>query len=709
MKNGTERYMVLAALFVALMVLLSTTLDGRAQEPTPENPNKESIPIEPHIIGGQDAEPGEWPWQVALVRRGRNIYSGQFCGGSLIHTSWVLTAAHCVNGLPAAEVDVVAGIQNLTNPEAGFQRLAVQQIIIHPAYNANTQDSDVALLKLAKPATLGPTAGGLLVQTVALASATAGNLAGETATVTGWGAIDTSPTTYIPELQEVTVPVITNNACRQQYGNIITANMLCAGYAQGGKDSCYGDSGGPLVVFRNGKWEQGGIVSWGIGCAVPGYPGVYTRVSRFADWVQGKIGDDSPPPSGEGYCQTPNLAIPDNNANGTAATMTINASGRLSDLDITLDVSHSFVGDLVFTLEHVNTGTRVTLVDRPQYPASSFGCRRDDIQATLDDEAGSPVENACATGVPTINGVFRPQEALSAFDNETLSGQWRLRAYDRTSSDTGVVNEWCLVPTTGQSPPPPPPPPAGDGTVYLSVSSKGNVQGVSYAPGDILAYDQATGAWSLYFDGSDVGIKRNLVGFVRQNNGHLLLTFLGKQNLPGLGNVPPQDIVRFVPTSLGENTAGSFHLYFDGSDVGLTTRAESVDALTLDASGNLLISTTGTASVGTLRTTHQDLLRFTPTQLGTNTAGSWSLYFDGSDEEITRNLWGAWVDGDSGDLYLSFDRPVKLNGNKMPVTAVIRCRPQSLGEDSRCDFSDYWNAAEHGLGNRKVDGIFLVP
>lgn len=114
------------------------------------------------------------------------------------------------------------------------------------------------------------------------------NLAGEVATVTGWGRTSEGGPSS-PDLLEVAVPVITNDACRHGYaedGIKITANMLCAGSPSGGKDSCQGDSGGPLSVrMGNGTWEQAGIVSFGVGCARPLKYGVYSRVSQYKSWI----------------------------------------------------------------------------------------------------------------------------------------------------------------------------------------------------------------------------------------------------------------------------------------------------------------------------------------------------------------------------------------------------------------------------------------
>lgn len=273
---------------LALLMLLGlyapsvTTVTAQEPTPTPEGSVR--------IVGGAPADPGEWPWQVALIGgSASDLYNGQFCGGSLISAQWVLTAAHCVVdnfGVQIAPVgvDIVAGIYNLSSPETGYQRRDITQIIIHPEYNYNTFNNDVALLRLASSVTLGGI-GATSTAAIPLVSPALGDLTGTGAWVTGWGNTESVPA-YPSQLYEVTVPIISNGQCSTSYGGAITPGMLCAGLPEGGKDSCQGDSGGPLAVYLNGQWQLAGVVSWGTGCADPGYYGVYARVSNFVSWIQ---------------------------------------------------------------------------------------------------------------------------------------------------------------------------------------------------------------------------------------------------------------------------------------------------------------------------------------------------------------------------------------------------------------------------------------
>ncbi|KAK3571127.1 hypothetical protein QTP86_001921 [Hemibagrus guttatus] len=158
--------------------------------------------------------------------------------------------------------------------EATEQRIWVEKVIPHPDYNDRTYDNDFMLIKLLQPAVFNQ-----YVQPIPLASSC--TVAGEECLVSGWGNQINTGVIYASVLQCLNLPVLSHSKCEGAYGSRVTNNMFCAGYLEGGKDSCQGDSGGPVVC--NGELK--GVVSWGDGCALPGFPGVYAEVCRYTDWV----------------------------------------------------------------------------------------------------------------------------------------------------------------------------------------------------------------------------------------------------------------------------------------------------------------------------------------------------------------------------------------------------------------------------------------
>ncbi|XP_053533028.1 uncharacterized protein LOC108277243 [Ictalurus punctatus] len=243
-------------------------------------------PLNTKIVGGENAAPGSWPWQISFQTSGSH-----FCGGSLINQNWVLSAAHCFQSFAADSITILLGMQSLEGTNANLQERSTSNIIIHQGYDQTTKDNDIALVQLSSSVTFND-----YVMPVCLAASSSSFPGGTNVWVTGWGRIGSSVDLPSPgTLQEVEVPIVSNSYCANRYGTgSITNNMMCAGFSQGGKDSCQGDSGGPLVVKVNGTWVQAGIVSFGNGCALPNFPGVYTRVSQYQDWINSKISSNQP-------------------------------------------------------------------------------------------------------------------------------------------------------------------------------------------------------------------------------------------------------------------------------------------------------------------------------------------------------------------------------------------------------------------------------
>lgn len=219
----------------------------------------------------------------------------------------------------------------------------------------------------------------------------------------------------------------------------------------------------------------------------------------------------------------------------------------------------------------------------------------------------------------------------------------------------------------------------------------------------------------MYMDGSDVGLSgsgaRDVDAFHMMGDGSILLSFAGATTIPDVGSVDDSDIVRFVPTSLGTSTAGTYEMYFDGSDVELTTNGEDIDAVAVLANGDIIISTRGNATITSVsrRARDEDLLRFVPTSLGANTSGSWSLYFDGSDVGLTassEDIHGTWVAG-NGDIYLTTTGVFAVAGAGGDGADVLLCVPASTGNNTSCSFNLFWDGSANGYGGEVMDGMAI--
>ncbi|XP_037782937.1 trypsin-1-like [Penaeus monodon] len=245
---------------------------------------RNSVPdVITRIVGGSPAETHEFPWQVSLQWR-YNWYTYHICGASVIDQNWIITAAHCTHQFTPKELLVVAGDHLLKEKEGSEQSRYIERIVEHENYNANTQENDIALIKLSSPLELD----GMTVSPTCLPPPMA-NFTGD-CVVTGWGKLREGGKSA-DLLQKVIVPIISDTDCENSYRVIgytgpVVDSMMCAGHEFGGKDACQGDSGGPFACRgADNRYYLAGIVSWGIGCARPNVPGVYTEVSRYINWI----------------------------------------------------------------------------------------------------------------------------------------------------------------------------------------------------------------------------------------------------------------------------------------------------------------------------------------------------------------------------------------------------------------------------------------
>ncbi|KAF3812687.1 hypothetical protein GH733_019489 [Mirounga leonina] len=231
------------------------------------------------IVGGKDAKPGQFPWQVLL-----NGKVDAFCGGSIINEKWVVTAAHCIE--PDDKITVVAGEHNTEVREPTEQKRNVIRTILHHSYNAtvNKYNHDIALLELDEPLTLNS-----YVTPICVADREYTNifLKFGSGYVSGWGRVFNRGRSA-STLQYLKVPLVDRATCLRSTKFTIYNNMFCAGFHEGGKDSCQGDSGGPHITEVEGISFLTGIISWGEECAMKGKYGIYTKVSRYVNWIKEK-------------------------------------------------------------------------------------------------------------------------------------------------------------------------------------------------------------------------------------------------------------------------------------------------------------------------------------------------------------------------------------------------------------------------------------
>ncbi|NVI96643.1 serine protease [Myxococcus sp. AM009] len=263
------------------------------------------------IVGGIEARPHSHPWIVSLQQ-----FNSHFCGGALVRvgakeeSDIVLTAAHCVyDGLSGATA--VAGAHDLGRPSTGHVTVRVERAVYHPRYNPDTTMNDIAVLKLEQPIKFNQAVAGACGQSSTMRPSQAPKYAsggkrapvclpasGErvpdntATTVAGWG-LTQEEGNVSPLLMQVNVPTLNHRSVANYYRphgiSINEQAMLGAGYAAGGKDACQGDSGGPLVVPGPQGYVLQGIVSFGVGCARPGLPGIYARVSNYIPWINTQI------------------------------------------------------------------------------------------------------------------------------------------------------------------------------------------------------------------------------------------------------------------------------------------------------------------------------------------------------------------------------------------------------------------------------------
>jgi secreted trypsin-like serine protease len=361
-----------------------------AADPTPDD-------VHPDVVGGTRAAQGEFPFMVRL---------SMGCGGALYTKQIVLTAAHCVNGSgPNTGITATVGVVDLQ--DATRTQVRSTQVLQAPGYNGNGKDW--ALIKLASPITDSR------VTTLPIATNT--NFNNGTFTVAGWGAA-TEGGAQQRFLLKANVDFISDTQCRSaggSYNGLIFSDEICAGnFNNGGVDTCQGDSGGPMFRRDNaGNFIQVGITSWGIGCARPRNPGVYTEVSTFAQAIAdgaAQLGGTTPPPGRNPvtFENTNDVQIPDLSTVNSPITVSGITGNALANSTAEVHIVHTFRGDLVVDLVAPD-GTVFNLLNR----------------------SGGSADNVDQTFTVNLAG-------------EVANGTWNLRVRDAAAQDTGFINSWKL-------------------------------------------------------------------------------------------------------------------------------------------------------------------------------------------------------------------------------------------------------------------------
>ncbi|KAH8317311.1 hypothetical protein KR074_008834 [Drosophila pseudoananassae] len=269
-------------ILVSLALLLGAILTSGATIGT-ETTNATTSQMEPKIVGGSSVSISSFPYTVSirLTATDRKSYgSGHLCGGVVISQRLVATAAHCTYNSntkkyrTAGEYFLVMGSTYLKTRTSNTLEYYVQQLVIHPSYNHDSLTNDIALMFI----------NGYIpwnsYEVKALPLNSAALVAGTQCYISGWGLLQDGGTSTSNTLQAAIVPIVAHSVCAQSY-QPLPDSQVCAGLTKGGVDACQGDSGGPMAC--NGVLA--GVVSYGYGCAQPGYPGVYTNITFYRSWI----------------------------------------------------------------------------------------------------------------------------------------------------------------------------------------------------------------------------------------------------------------------------------------------------------------------------------------------------------------------------------------------------------------------------------------
>lgn len=349
------------------------------------------------------------------------------------------------------------------------------------------------------------------------------------------------------------------------------------------------------------------------------------------------------------------------------------------------------IGRELWTTAPANDPPETTITSAPPDPSSDSTAI---FEFTSVDDVGVSGFACSLDGAPFT--VCTSPQTYSGLTNG--SHTFQVRAIDTCGNvdPTPASHTWTIVTRT------------------MLLSFNQNVLG--YRDEDILAYNLDGATSSLLFDGSDVGLGNVDVDAFAFANGTLLVSVDSDFKLKNFGDVDDSDILQFVPFELGSTTRGTWQFYVDGSDVGLNESGEDIDAIDFDADGNLVISVNGSfkapGASGTVKGNDHDLFKLNAAQFGPNTSGTWQLYFDGSDVNLSssgEDLQALWADHAQQQLYFavlnSYSLPNKLKGDG---NDILICAYASLGDNTSCTFTRFWDGdTNRNLKDAAIDGLSI--
>ena len=380
----------------------------------------------------------------------------------------------------------------------------------------------------------------------------------------------------------------------------------------------------------------------------------------------------------------------------------INSAGSLTaGTWVEIDLTNYIVGNGQFSVAVTSTdGNRLTFSSRE-------GSNPPELVVNVNlGPTATPTATATSSPTPLPTNTPLPTATASPTFTPTVGPS---PTPTMTATATATASP---TPLPTNTPPPTMTPTPGTGEIiYLSLSGNGTVGGVTYADEDVLAFDTNSSSWSMVIDGSDVGLTINDIDALhRLADGSFLISLERAQSIGALGTVDDAEMVRFVPTSLGDTTAGAFEKYFDGTDIGLTAGGEDVDAFGVAPDGRPVVSTLGGFFVG-VSGDGKDLIVLESAILGDPTSGTWATYFDGSDVELTdstEDIDALWIAA-NGNLYFSTDGNFTVTGATGDGTTIIICTPVTLGDSTSCTYTIFWDGAANGLSGANIDGLSIQP